>query len=181
MTEQSPVIKNNLSVQLGALFGVLMVLEFVIFYVMDINPLDNPAIGTIMNTCNYLILPVIFISMACNSLKTAQSGYISFGQSLKTGVLVCVLAGVIYALFSVIFNLIFPEFTDEILRKTRDVIVHKNPDMTQEQLAMALSWTKKFMKPQIAIPVTIVMFAFIGLIYSLIIGAIVKKDPPQIY
>jgi len=35
------------------------------------------------------------------------------------------------------------------------------------------------MSPIFAIPITIVMYAFIGLIYSLIVGAIVKKDPNQ--
>jgi uncharacterized protein YacL len=44
---------------------------------------------------------------------------------------------------------------------------------------MAISFSKKFMNPAIAIPVSVVMYAFIGLIFSLIIGAIVKKDPNQ--
>jgi len=39
--------------------------------------------------------------------------------------------------------------------------------------------SKKFMNPVFSIPLTILMFAFIGLIYSLIIGAIVKKDAYQ--
>jgi len=51
--------------------------------------------------------------------------------------------------------------------------------MPEEQVEMALSWTKKIMSPAIGIPVTIVMYAFLGLIYSLIIGAITKKENPQ--
>jgi hypothetical protein len=37
------------------------------------------------------------------------------------------------------------------------------------------------MNPIISIPFTIIMYAFIGLIYSLIIGAIIKKDSTQSY
>jgi hypothetical protein len=44
---------------------------------------------------------------------------------------------------------------------------------------MAMSMTKKFMSPALMVPVTIAMYSFIGLIYSLIIGAFVKNDNPQ--
>ena len=106
-------------------------------------------------------------------------GFITFGECLKIGVSICALAGLLYGLFSGAFGLIFPEFTEEILRKTKDVMLAKNPDMPSEQIEMALSWTKKFMNPAIAIPFTIAMFAFLGLVYSLIIGAIMKKENPQ--
>ena len=55
----------------------------------------------------------------------------------------------------------------------------ENPTMSDEQVEMGLTMIKKFMNPAIAIPFTIAMFAFLGLIYSLIIGAIMKKENPQ--
>jgi energy-converting hydrogenase Eha subunit A len=179
MTENTTAVSTKSSVQLGVLFGVIMVLEFVVSYVMNIDPISNPMAGTIMNTFNYLIFPVLLISIACNSYKKANGGYISFGQCLKTGVTLCLIAGLIYALFSVVFNMIFPEFVEEILQKTRAVMLEKSPELTSEQLEMAMTWTRKFMNPMIALPVTLLMFCFLGLIYSLIIGAIVKKDKPQ--
>ena len=128
--------KDNLTIKpairLGVLFGIIMVLEFMIFYVMDIDPITNPTVGAVMNFCNYLIFPVALISHVLNDYK-----------------------------------------------KTKAVMIQKSPDMTSEQLEMAMTWTKKFMNPMIVVPVTILMFSFLGLIYSLIIGAIVKKDKPQ--
>ena len=58
-------------------------------------------------------------------------------------------------------------------------MIQKSPELTSEQLEVAMVWTKKFMNPMIAVPTTLLMFSFMGLIYSLIIGAIVKKDKPQ--
>ena len=52
-------------------------------------------------------------------------------------------------------------------------------NMTEVQVDMAIGVTRKFMSPFIAIPSTIAIYAFIGLLYSLIIGAIVKKDRNQ--
>ncbi|MCY1223194.1 hypothetical protein D9M72_353060 [compost metagenome] len=60
-------------------------------------------------------------------------------------------------------------------------MVEKNPNMTQEQLDMSISMMEKFTKPYIVAPFTVAMYAFLGLIYSLIISAILKNDKPQGY
>lgn len=178
MSEITTPSTTKSAIQLGTLFGLLMILEFVIAYVMDIDPISNPTAGIVMNLLNYLIFPVLFITMACNAYKTSNGGFISFGKCLKIGVTLCVIAGLVYAIFSSVFMMIFPEFVDELLRKTNDVM-SQQPGMTPEALEMTMSWTKKMLNPTIAIPTTIAMFAFFGLIFSLIIGAIVKKDNPH--
>jgi hypothetical protein len=58
-------------------------------------------------------------------------------------------------------------------------MLKQNPSMTSDQLETGLSMMKKFMNPLIVFPVTIAMYSFFGLIYSLIIGAIVKNAKPQ--
>lgn len=166
------------AIQFGILFGVIMVLEFVVAYSMDIDPTTNPAFGWIINILNYAVLPVIFIAMGCNAYKKANDGFISFGQCLKIGVITCLIAAVIYGIFFVIFTLIFPEFIPEMMEKMKSAMIAQNPDMTDDQMEMALSMTEKFMKPAIMIPVTLLMYTFIGFIWALIIGAVVKKDRP---
>ncbi len=80
-----------------------------------------------------------------------------------------------------IFNFIFPEFVDEMISISKEAMISKNPEMTSEQIEMGLSMVKKFMNPLIVFPFTLAMFSFIGLIYSLIIGAILKTEKPQSY
>jgi ethanolamine transporter EutH len=168
------------ALQFGILFGIFMVLEFVLLYVLDIDPITNPNVGIVTNVLNYLVLPVTLIVIGCNNYKQKlNAGFISFGESLKVGVTICLIAGLIYALFSIVFNMIFPDFLEEVLRKTRQVMQQQNPSLTSEQLEMAISMTKKFMSPTLVVPVTVAMFSFIGLFYSLIIGAIVKNEKPQ--
>jgi hypothetical protein len=58
-------------------------------------------------------------------------------------------------------------------------MLEQNPQMTNEQVEMAISMTKKFSAPWFSFPITIAVFSFLGLIYSLIIGMIVKNDNPQ--
>ena len=93
------------ALQYGALFGILMVLEFVIVYVMDVDPISNPAAGIIINTLNYLVFPVSIITISCmNYKKNLNNGFISFGECLKIGVTICLIAGLIYGVFSAVFR-----------------------------------------------------------------------------
>lgn len=166
----------------GVVFGAIMVLELVIMYILKPDPIENAWAGTVMQVCNFLIFPVLFISLACNNYKkNINGGFISFGQCLKIGVSVMVLASVIYSIFYVVFTLMFPEFLTDAIEQVRRVTVQQNPNMTEEQLEMTTSMTAKFMQPMLAVPISIIMNAFVGLIYSLIIGAIVKRDNPAIH
>lgn len=177
MTEKISPAKSGL--QLGILFGVIMVLEFVIMYVIGMKSLIGSPVGMIVNLLNFIGLPILFIYLGCKNYKNLNNGFVTFGECLKVGVSMMVVAALIYAAFNVIFNLIFPEFLDEMISIIRSEIIKKTPEITSKQLEMGLSFQRKFMNPMIAFPATIAMYAFFGLLYSLIIGAIVKNEKPQ--
>ena len=52
---EQKVSPSKSALQYGALFGILMVLEFVLVYVMDVDPITNPTTGIIINSLNYLL------------------------------------------------------------------------------------------------------------------------------
>ena len=162
----------------GIIFGVIMILELVIMYTLKPDPIKSGWIGTMTNTLNYLLFTSLFITLACNNFKKANGGYIKFGQCLKIGVGVCALAALQYAVFYFIFTLIFPEFIPEMIEQIKIVTVHNTPQINSEQLKMTMSIMESTMQPYFAGPITIVMYSFVGLIISLIIGAIVKKENP---
>ena len=90
---------SKFALQYGVLFGVIMILEFVIGYILNIDPNTNPSFGVIISVLNYLILPAILIYIACNTYKIKfNNGFISFGQCLKIGVTICIIAGLLYGL-----------------------------------------------------------------------------------
>lgn len=164
----------------GVLFGVIMILEFVIMYVIGMRSLANTSFGTIVNIANFLIFPILFIFIGCNNYKkNINNGFVTFGECLKIGVSITVIAALIYAVFSILFNFIFPEFADEMIAITKETMLKNNPNITSEQLASGLAMVKKFMNPLIVFPVTLAMYSFIGLFCSLIIGAIVKNEQPK--
>ena len=164
----------------GILFGVIMVLEFVIMYIIGMKSLVGTSVGMIVNVTNYLILPFLFIFIGCNNYKkNINNGFISIGECLKTGVSITFIAALIYAVFSIVFNSIFPEFMDEMLSISKSEMIKTTPNITSEQLELGLGMIKKFMNPFIVFPATLAMYSFFGLIYSLIVGLIVKNENPQ--
>ncbi len=164
----------------GILFGVVMILEFMIVYVIGMQSLADTSTGLMINLANYLVLPIVFIYLGCTNYKNnINNGYISLVESLKVGISIAFIAAMIYALFSVIFNLIFPEFINEMAVLSRNAMIKQNPKVTEAELEMGLSMMKKFMSPYIVFPVTLAMYSFIGLIYSLLIGTILKKESPN--
>ena len=164
----------------GVLFGILMVLEFVVMYIIGMKSLLNTSVGMIVNVSNYLIFPILFIYLGCtNYKKNINNGFITLGECLKTGVSIMFIAAFIYALFNVIFNFIFPDFINEMTEMSKEAMLAKNPNMTAEQMELGLSMMKKFMSPYIVFPATLAMYSFFGLIYSLIVGAIVKNENPN--
>lgn len=62
---------------------------------------------------------------------------------------------------------------------TKEGMLKQNPNITSKEMEIGLAMMKKFMNPLIVFPVTIAMYSFIGLLYSLIVGAIVKNANPQ--
>jgi hypothetical protein len=177
---ENKVSPSKSGILYGILFGIIMVLEFVIMYVIGMKSLINTSVGVIVNIANYLVLPILFIYLGCtNYKKNINNGFISLNECLKTGISITFIAALIYAVFNVIFNFIFPEFIDEMIAITKQGMLEKSPTMTSEQIEQGLSIVKKFMNPLIVLPVTLAMYSFFGLIYSLIVGAIVKNEKKQ--
>ena len=163
----------------GALFGIVMVLEFVIGYVLNIDPQTNQTFGLIINLLNFLILPFLFCYLGANQFKTNNHGFISLGETLKIAVGMGAIASLIYGLFFWLFSWIFPEFIPELMDKVRSVTLQQNPNLSNEQLEMSLQFMEKFMEPYILIPSTILINCFVALIHGLIVVLIVKKDQPH--
>jgi hypothetical protein len=67
---------------------------------------------------------------------------------------------------------------EKMLEITREKILEQNPQTPDDQVEMALSFTKKFFWPFV-IGGTILSTLFMGAIGSLLGAAVTKKNPPS--
>jgi hypothetical protein len=99
-----------------------------------------------------------------------------FGYGFKISALMALFM-LVYTLLSI--YVIFPEFKDELLVRTRSDMEAKG-GLSEEQIDSAVSMTKKFFIP-FAFIGTIVYTLVIGCIGSLLGAAFTKKSPPNAF
>jgi Na+-translocating ferredoxin:NAD+ oxidoreductase RnfE subunit len=124
------------------------------------------------------------ISIGCivygiKAFKADNGGFLSLGEALKTGLGVALVAGILGSLFTLLFiTVIEPDFATQMMEVSRDKMIESNPNMTDEQMDMAISIQEKMMSPGILFAISIISTLFIGFIISLIAGLIMKVNKP---
>ena len=161
----------------GVLLGILSVLMGVITYVT--NAYIDPS--WIWGTISFLVT-VVVISLAIRAYKSENNGFLSLGESLKVGIGVSVIGGIISAIWMfLLMNYIEPEYINQLAEVQREAIMESNPNMTEAQMNTAMEFNAKFTSPYLLLAFTLIGSLFVGLIISLIAGLIMKnKNPYQV-
>lgn len=108
--------------------------------------------------------------------NTMNGGCITYGRSLGCGFLVGMFAAVVTSVYTFIFlQYINPDYITEILAKAEDQMLVQNPNMTQEQIDMGLSYAKMFAKPWLSAITGFVSMSFVSLLFSLLVSIFTQK------
>lgn len=173
METQKASIKK-IALNYGLMLGLLSIVLSVIAYVTE-NHIDRPWWISVLST----IIMVWAILYGIKAFKKENGGYLSLVEAIKTGLAISLIAGIIGAIFNYIFvTVIEPEFVNQMLEMTRDKMIEQNPEMTEDQMEMALGMTEKFMSPGIMSAMAIIATLFFGFIISLITGLVMKQNRP---
>jgi len=62
------------------------------------------------------------------------------------------------------------------LQQAEDKMFESNPELTDEQIDMAMGMTKKFMNPGMMAGMAFLAYTFFGLIFSLLASIFIKKE-----
>ncbi len=175
--ENQPTSQKQIMINYGLILGVLTIIVQVIAYMTNGMATERPfwekALGWIV------FIGVLFI--AIKKFREANNGNLKVGQAIKTGIGVALIGAVITAVYVFIFfNFIEPTALDTMLEMAQEKMLEQNPDMTEEQMEIAVKWTKMFMSPTAMIFFTILGNLLFGLIVSLISGLILKHEEEYI-
>ena len=174
MENQKDTIKK-IAFNYGIIWGLLSIALSVIAYVTD-NHIERPMWLTIAG----LAIMVGIIVYGLKAFKSENEGYLSVSESLKVGLAISLIAAIIGAIYNYIFiTVIEPEYVIQMLEFSSEQMVIQNPDMTQEQIDMAIGITEKMMTPTIMTAMGIIIPLFLGFITSLIAGLIMKVNRPE--
>jgi hypothetical protein len=155
----------------GAMYGLSAAGLYLLFYFAgaDVQAKSPQYIG-------YLFL-ILFLYMGIKSYRDQDlDGYISYGKSLGTGILIGLFGGIITGFSTVLmFTVIDPALAGKIMEKVQEQMTEKGT-MSEEQVEMAMSYTRKFMSPVYLFIFSILSSAFIAFLFSLIISIFTRKE-----
>ena len=128
----------------------------------------------------YVIL-IVFIFLGLNHYKTKENnGFLQYGQGLGLGVLISLVGSVVSGVFTYVYlTFIDPAKHTELIRVIQEQQMQAG--MTEAQLEQMEGVMGMMMSPLSMAVMGIVGSVIIGLIISLIVAAILKKDPEPAY
>lgn len=166
---------KKIALNYGVLLALLSIVLQVISYVLDAH-IDRPWWLTVLQ----LIISVGVIIMGLKAYKTANQGFLTIGQALKTGVAISLIAGIIAVIFNYFFmNYIDPDFIQKVMEFSEQQMIEDNPNMSQNEIDSAMGISAKFMSPIWMSAFALIGTLFFGFIISLFAGLVMKKNPPN--
>jgi len=155
----------------GALVGIVLIIITLIVYVLDMD-----GTSMVLGILNYAVLiGGIFLGTKYLRDKT-QNGAISYGRCLGSGTLIGLFSSILVALYTFIFyKFIDPDALEKIFIMMEDQYLQSG--LSEEQVEMSVNMMRKFTTPGMMALNTIMGSTFMAFLFSLIIGAFVKKKP----
>ena len=169
MDSKSIMLRN------GLYLGLTTVIVGVVIYAMGLTFSGNMVVG-IANTGLWFISMLLFIVLGISQFKKEKAGFLTLREALKVGIGIALIGAIISIIYSLIFSTVIePNFNEKVLELQREKMLEMNPNLSSDQLENAIEVSRKLMSPLFTIPVTIMWNLFLGLIISLIAGAVMQK------
>ena len=160
----------------GAVLGLFLILIALIVWSLGIDEKQS-VIPSILN--NMVIIGFLFYAIS-QYRDNFNNGFISYAESLRIGTSVAFFSSVIMAFYTFIYiNYLNPDMLADIMNMTEQAMLETDPEISDEQLDLALSMTSKFMQPHWMMIMGVLGGTFMGFLFSLIISIFLKKENPN--
>lgn len=169
---QKEVSPMKTALRYGLFTGLGGIIFFLIFYVMNVMPTGG------IQYLSYLILAAgVYLGMAYHR-DHENGGFMSYGRAFGTGALISVVTGVVSAVFNYIFfAFIDPSYMNRMMDIAEENMIKQG--MSEEQIAQGMEMSKNFATPAMTGVFAFVGYLFMGVVLSLILAAVAKKNKPM--
>lgn len=123
---------------------------------------------------------IIIIVYGLKKIKENNEGFLSLGESLKTGLGIALISGIVFVVYFFVFtNYIEPEYYTNAEKVAEATILETYPTWSDEQVEAAVAMSKKMQGFGMMSAIVMIMSLFFGFIVSLIAGLIMKRVPEE--
>lgn len=161
----------RIALKWGIITAVVVIIYTVVLYMTGL--FKTPSLSYVA----FLFL-LAGIILAVKEYKILNNNFVGFGEGLGIGTLTSAVTGLIASIFSFAY-IMFIDTTipQQMADMQREQLESRG--MTAEQVEQTMELASKFSSPGILFLFGILLYIFIGFIWSLIVSAIFKKDKPE--
>ncbi|HEX2977036.1 MAG TPA: DUF4199 domain-containing protein [Bacteroidales bacterium] len=154
----------------GLILGLAGVVFTLILWFTDMT--FNKSMGYIFMGISVFLLYYLIRTYRDNY----RHGYITYGQSVGAGVIIWLYYAIIAAVFTyILYKFIDPQLTDKLIAFSEEQL-RKSGRVPENAVDAAMSMQKKFLKPEIMAPASIINNMIFGTIIALIVSIFTKKE-----
>jgi hypothetical protein len=176
--DQADVAAMPIALRYG---GIAALVFIIVQLLLDTLGIIDYASGTGIYYPSILagIASIVLLYMAIKHHRDEElGGYITFGRCVKIGFLFALFSGIFFGVFGAVYHsFIRPDIIPSIMEFQRET--WEAQGLNDDQIEQAASMTKMFMSPVAMAVMGIINFIIMDVIISLILGGILKKNPPM--
>jgi len=155
----------------GILFGGVLIVYALILYILE------ATMSTWASPVNYVLLILGMVLAVTSYKKNVLNGFISYGKAFTIGMLIGLFAFFILSIYHFLLYQFFdPGLIDLINASAEENILKSNPEISPEQLDVAMGWAKKFTTPPVIAVMTLITGFFMNLILALLVALFLRKE-----
>jgi hypothetical protein len=162
---------TSVGLRYGLITGFVSVIFSLVLFVTEMNT------NKVLSNLSILIL-IAGIIFAYRYFKSANNGFMSYGQGLGIGAVLSAVTG----LLGGIFTFIYVKFIDSsFMQRMQETQIEELEarGMSDEQIEQGMAMAEKFSGPGMMLVMGILVTLLIGFILSLVIAAIMKRSQPE--
>ncbi len=171
MENQPNTSKKSIMLNYGAILGFASIIVMLINYI--VGDIYQPHWSLMIFS---LAVTSTIIVFGLKKVKEMNSGFLSVGEAIKTGLGISLISALIYIVYLFIFyNMIEPDYFINMAKVQEQMIIERYPNLTDEQMEGAIKNAGMFANTGANLTLTMIVSLFFGLIISLIAGLVMKK------
>jgi hypothetical protein len=168
--KSNPMLKSAMTS--GLIMGIALVIFSLFIYIIGII---KPPFW--VSLIQYVIIIGGIVYGTIKFRNEDLGGEISYSKALGFGILICVFASIISGIYTILLmTVIDPEYMTKMMSAIEEEYVKLG--LSEEQIDASMKMVSKMQSPIIMAITTVISFAFMGTIFSLITSAFIKKENP---
>ncbi|WP_080241216.1 DUF4199 domain-containing protein [Spirosoma rigui] len=152
----------------GVITGLALIVYSTLLYTL--GQMANGMLTVII----YVII-IIGLVLGMREYRTLNGGYLTFGEGVGLGALLSAVAGLLSSAYTVLYSTVIdPGMQERVTEQMRDQL--ETQGMSDEQIEQAVSIAQTFQSPGLQFIIGIFGTIFIGVVFSLVIAAILRQS-----